>query len=95
MCDIFINEAFGAMHRAHSSIVGIEKDLKVAGHMVEKELFYFGNFMEKPTPRTTMVLGGSKLKMKIPIIKNLLNLCNDIIIGGGLAFTFLKKCHNI
>lgn len=93
MCDIFVNDAFGTMHRAHSSIVGIEKKYKAAGYLVEKELEYFGKFMENPTSNTTIVLGGAKVEDKIPIIKNLVNLCNDIIIGGGMAFTFLKAMH--
>lgn len=90
LCDIYVNDAFGTMHRAHSSIVGIDKELKVGGNLVEKELTYFGHFLEKNSPKTTIVLGGAKVQDKIPIIKNLLNLCNDIIIGGGMAFTFLK-----
>lgn len=82
------------MHRGHSSIIGIEKNFKAAGLLVEKELNYFGHFLEKRTPKTTIVLGGAKVEDKIPIIKNLINLCDDLIIGGGMAFTFLKAMNN-
>jgi len=79
------------MHRAHSSIVGIDKKFKAAGLLVEKELDYFGEFLENKKNKTTIVLGGAKVEDKIPIIKNLIKLCDQIIIGGGMAFTFLKE----
>lgn len=90
LCDIYVNDAFGTSHRAHSSIVGIEKKYKAAGNLVTKELESFGKFLEQPADKTTIVLGGAKVEDKIPIIKNLINLSHDIIIGGAMAFTFLK-----
>ena len=92
--DVYVNDAFGTMHRAHSSIVGVEKKYKAAGLLVEKELEYFGKFLETRTKNTTIVLGGAKVEDKIPIIKNLINKCDDIIIGGGMAFSFLKTLNN-
>lgn len=92
---MFVNDAFGTMHRAHSSMVGIEKDIKAAGNLVDKELTYFGHFLEKPSPNTTIVLGGAKVADKIPIIKNLIKLCDNIVIGGAMAFTFLKANQNV
>lgn len=89
-CDVFVNDAFGTMHRGHSSIVGIEKKFKAAGKLVEQELKFFGNFLENRKPNTTIVLGGAKVEDKIPIIKNLIKMCDNILIGGGMAFSFLK-----
>ena len=95
LCDIFVNDAFGTMHRAHSSVVGINKKYRAAGLLVEKELKYFGNFLDESSPNTTIVLGGAKVEDKIPIIKNLLSKCNNLIIGGGMAFTFLKTVEGV
>lgn len=83
------------MHWAHSSIVGIDKKYKASGILVGNELKYFGNFLENKKKNTTIILGGAKVEDKIPIIKNLIKLCDNIIIGGGMAFSFLKVIHNM
>lgn len=93
--DIFVNDAFGTMHRAHSSIVGVNADLRVAGYLVEKELEYFGKALERKHDKFVVILGGAKVSDKIPVIKNILNLASDIIIGGGMTFTFLKSLNGI
>lgn len=91
LTDIYINDAFGTMHRAHSSIVGIDVSIRAAGLLVEKELNYFSQAIENPKRPLVVVLGGAKVADKIPVIRNLLNLADDIIIGGGMAYTFLKE----
>ena len=93
--DIFVNDAFGTMHRAHSSIVGIHTDLRVAGNLVQKELEYFGKALETKHDKFVVILGGAKVSDKIPVIKNILNLASDIIVGGGMTFTFLKSLKGI
>ena len=88
--DLYVNDAFGTSHRAHSSIVGINLPIRVAGLLMQKELDFFGKALESPEKPVVIVLGGAKVGDKLPLIKNLLTLANEIIIGGGMAFTFLK-----
>lgn len=87
----YVNDAFGTSHRAHSSIVGINAIIKAPGLLMEKEITYFGQLLEKSDQSLTVILGGAKVSDKLPLIKNLLNKCDQIIIGGGMAFTFLAQ----
>lgn len=90
--DIFINDAFGTCHRAHASNVGIAKNLpNGVGFLVEKELKIIGNAIENPKRPFTVILGGSKVSDKIGVIENLVKIADNILIGGGMAFTFLKS----
>lgn len=90
--DIFINDAFGTCHRAHASNVGIAKNLpNGVGFLVEKELKIIGNAIENPKRPFTVILGGLKVSDKIGVIENLVKIADNILIGGGMAFTFLKS----
>ncbi len=89
MGDVFINDAFGCCHRAHSSIVGINTPEKYLGFLVKKEIKYLKNILRKKGKKT-LILGGSKVCDKIKLIKNLIPKVDTILIGGGMAFTFLK-----
>ncbi|KAF8821973.1 phosphoglycerate kinase PGKI [Cardiosporidium cionae] len=88
--DIFINDAFGTAHRAHSSMVGIQVPLRAAGLLMKRELEYFGQVMESPRKPFLAILGGAKVQDKIKLIFNLLDRVNMMIVGGGMAFTFKK-----
>jgi len=88
--DIFINDAFGTAHRAHSSMVGVTHSIKAAGFLMKAELHAFSKLLDHPKRPFVAVLGGAKIGDKIPLIKNLLNVVDELIIGGGMAFTFLK-----
>ena len=89
--DIFVNDAFGTAHRAHSSNAGVCKYLPSAvGFLVEKEIEVMGNALENPKRPLTAILGGAKVSDKIAVIENLLNIADNIIIGGGMMYTFLK-----
>lgn len=89
--DIFINDAFGTCHRAHASNVGIASHLPSGiGFLVEKELNILGNTLENPKRPFVVILGGSKVNDKIKVIENLVTKADYILIGGGMAFTFLK-----
>ncbi|PCJ56462.1 MAG: phosphoglycerate kinase [Planctomycetota bacterium] len=89
--DIYINDAFGTSHRAHASTEGVAKFLPSgAGLLLDKELTYFDKTLENPKRPFVAILGGAKVKDKIPVIFNLLNKVNHLIIGGGMAYTFLK-----
>ena len=87
--DVFVNDAFGCCHRGHSSIIGINTKERYLGFLVEKELKYLKNVFDKEGVYT-LILGGSKISDKIKLIKNLIPKVDNIIIGGGMAFTFLK-----
>jgi len=87
--DIFVNDAFGTAHRAHSSMVGVDLQ-KVSGLLLKKELDYFGMILEKPSHPFVAILGGAKVKDKIQVIKSLVQKVDEIIVGGGMAYTFLK-----
>ncbi|WP_135556297.1 phosphoglycerate kinase [Paenibacillus cymbidii] len=91
LADLFVNDAFGAAHRAHASTEGIAHYLPaVSGLLMEKELDVLGKALNNPERPFTAIVGGAKVKDKIDVINNLLNLADNIIIGGGLSYTFLK-----
>lgn len=88
--DIYVNDAFGTAHRAHSSMVGVDLPQKAAGFLMEAEINAFTTVLDTPKRPLLAILGGAKIADKIPLITNLLDKANDIIIGGGMAFTFRK-----
>jgi len=90
--DVFVNDAFGTAHRAHASNVGIASNMKtsVAGLLLEKEINFIGGALENPQRPFVAILGGAKVSDKIEVIKNLLKVADKVLIGGGMAFTFLK-----
>jgi len=92
--DVFVNDAFGTAHRAHSSMVGV--DLKRAsGFLMKKELEYFAKVLEKPEKPFLAILGGAKVSDKIKLIEHMLDQVDEMIIGGGMAFTFKKVLNNV
>jgi len=93
--DVYVNDAFGTSHRAHSSVVGIDVPDKVAGLLVEKELTAFAAVLDHPQRPLLAILGGAKIADKIPLIRNLLDRADDIIIGGGMAYTFHKVLNGM
>lgn len=95
LCDVYINDAFGTAHRAHSSMVGLNVDQKAAGFLMTKELTYFAKALENPVKPFLAILGGAKVSDKIQLIDNLLDKVDKIIIGGGMAFTFNKVLFNM
>ena len=91
LADIYVNDAFGTAHRGHASTVGITKFLpSVAGFLIEKEITYLGKAMENPRRPFVVIMGGAKVSDKIVMIENLLSKADAILIGGGMAYTFLK-----
>ncbi len=91
LADVFVNDAFGTAHRAHASTAGVNKFLKSgAGLLLEKEIKYLGDAVANPAKPFMVILGGSKVSDKIGVIDNLLPKCDAIIVGGGMAYTFLK-----
>ncbi len=91
LADVFVNDAFGTAHRAHASTAGVDKYLKSAsGFLLEKEIKYLGEAVSNPQKPFMVILGGAKVSDKIGVIENLLPKCDAIIIGGGMAYTFLK-----
>jgi phosphoglycerate kinase len=90
LADVFVNDAFGTAHRAHSSMVGVTLPIKAAGFLMEAELKAFSKVLENPDRPLLAILGGAKIADKIPLIKNLLDKADKIIIGGGMAYTFHK-----
>ncbi|XP_041357088.1 phosphoglycerate kinase-like [Gigantopelta aegis] len=88
--DVYVNDAFGTAHRAHSSMVGCQLPLKAAGFLLKKELDYFAKALENPDRPFLAILGGAKVADKIQLIENMLDTVDEMIIGGGMAFTFLK-----
>ena len=89
--DLFVEDAFGSVHRAHASTVGIPSNLpSAAGFLVEKELKFLGDAVENPVRPFVGILGGAKVADKLKVINNLLEKCDTLIIGGGMAYTFLK-----
>ncbi|MDR0533723.1 MAG: phosphoglycerate kinase [Verrucomicrobiales bacterium] len=93
--DVYVNDAFGTAHRAHSSVVGVNLPDKVAGFLMEKELKAFAAVIDNPKRPLLAILGGAKIADKIPLIKNLLDKADSVIIGGGMAFTFKKVINNM
>lgn len=92
LADVFVNDAFGTAHRAHCSTVGVTNYLKEAacGYLIQKELKFLGNAVEKPERPFVAILGGAKVSDKINVINNLLDKVDTLIIGGGMGYTFLK-----
>lgn len=92
LADIFVNDAFGTAHRAHCSTVGVTKfvDTAVCGYLIQKELKFLGEAVEDPQRPFVAILGGAKVSDKINVINNLLDKVDTLIIGGGMAYTFLK-----
>ncbi len=88
--DVFVNDAFGTAHRAHSSMVGVALPIKAAGFLMEAELNAFAKVIDHPARPLLAILGGAKIADKIPLIKNLIEKADKIIIGGGMAYTFHK-----
>ncbi|MBO1199789.1 phosphoglycerate kinase [Staphylococcus simiae] len=89
--DVFVNDAFGTAHREHASNVGISSNLETAaGYLMDKEIKFIGGVVNDPKKPVVAILGGAKVSDKINVIKNLVNIADKIIIGGGMAYTFLK-----
>lgn len=102
MGDFFVNDAFGTSHRAHSSIIGTSHKTRASGLLLEKEIKvratnsqYLGGILENPRRPLTVVMGGAKVSDKLPIIRNLLPLADNLIITGGMIFTFLKAIREV
>ncbi|ATZ55364.1 Bcpgk1 [Botrytis cinerea B05.10] len=93
--DIFINDAFGTAHRAHSSMVGVDLPQKASGFLMKKELEYFAKALENPQRPFLAILGGAKVSDKIQLIDNLLGKVNKLIVCGGMAFTFKKTLEGV
>ncbi|SET27187.1 phosphoglycerate kinase [[Clostridium] aminophilum] len=92
ICDVFVNDAFGTAHRAHCSNVGVTQFVKtsVVGYLMQKEIEFLGNAVENPVRPFVAILGGAKVADKLNVIANLLEKCDTLIIGGGMAYTFAK-----
>ena len=88
--DIYANDAFGTAHRAHSSVVGVNLPIRVSGFLMQKELDAFSRVLDSPQRPLLAILGGAKIADKIPLIRNLLDIADSIIVGGGMAYTFKK-----
>jgi phosphoglycerate kinase len=93
--DVYVNDAFGTAHRAHSSMVGVSLPQKAAGFLMEAELKAFAAVLDHPQRPLLAILGGAKIADKIPLIKNLLAKADEIIIGGGMAYTFKKVINGM
>ncbi len=92
LCEAYVNDAFGTAHRAHCSNVGVTQyvDTAVVGYLMQKEIDFLGNAVNNPVRPFVAILGGAKVADKLNVISNLLEKCDTLIIGGGMAFTFLK-----
>ena len=92
LCDVFVDDAFGTAHRAHCSNVGVTQFVKtsVVGYLMQKEIDFLGKAVEEPVRPFVAILGGAKVADKLNVIANLLEKCDTLIIGGGMAYTFLK-----
>ncbi|KAK9333985.1 phosphoglycerate kinase [Lipomyces starkeyi] len=95
LADVYINDAFGTAHRAHSSMVGVELPLRASGFLVKKELDFFAKALESPERPFLAILGGAKVSDKIQLIDNLISKIDALIIGGGMAFTFKKTLEGV
>lgn len=91
ICDVFVNDAFGTAHRAHCSNVGVTEyvDTAVVGYLMQKEIDFLGNAVENPVRPFVAILGGAKVSSKLSVIENLLDKVDTLIIGGGMAYTFM------
>merc|ERR1712198_490073 len=90
LADVYVNDAFGTAHRAHSSMMGEGFDKRAAGFLLKKELTYFSKALNNPEKPFLAILGGAKVADKIQLIENMLDKVDEMIIGGGMAFTFRK-----
>ena len=92
LADVFVMDAFGSAHRAHASTAGVTKfvDTTAVGYLMQKEIQFLGNAVEDPVRPFVAILGGAKVADKLNVISNLLEKCDTLIIGGGMAYTFLK-----
>ena len=92
LCEVFVNDAFGTAHRTHCSNVGVTKFVNVAvvGYLIEKEMKFLGNAVDNPVRPFVAILGGAKIADKLNVISNLLEKCDTLLIGGGMAYSFLK-----
>ena len=92
LCDVFVNDAFGTAHRAHCSNVGVTEYVETGavGYLMQKEIDFLGNAVNNPVRPLVAILGGAKVADKLHVISNLLEKCDTLIIGGGMAYTFLK-----
>jgi phosphoglycerate kinase len=88
--DVYVNDAFGTAHRAHASMVGVKLPQRAAGFLLQKELAYFGKALTNPERPFLAILGGAKVADKIQLIENMLDKVDEMIIGGGMAYTFKK-----
>jgi phosphoglycerate kinase len=95
LADVYINDAFGTAHRAHSSMVGVDLPQRASGFLMKKELEYFAKVLESPERPFLAILGGAKVTDKIQLIENMLDKVNKLIITGGMAFTFKKTIDNV
>jgi len=93
--DVYVNDAFGTAHRAHSSMLGEGFEQRASGFLLKKELAYFAKALDNPERPFLAILGGAKVADKIQLIENLLDKVDEMIIGGGMAFTFLKQMNNM
>ncbi|MGF7016475.1 phosphoglycerate kinase [Lachnospiraceae bacterium PF1-21] len=92
LCDVFVNDAFGTAHRAHCSNVGVTEyvDTAVVGYLMQKEIDFLGNAVNNPERPFVAILGGAKVSSKLSVIENLLDKVDTLIVGGGMAYTFIK-----
>jgi phosphoglycerate kinase len=95
LADVYVNDAFGTAHRAHSSMVGVNLKDKAAGFLMEAELNAFAKVIDAPARPLLAILGGAKIADKIPLINNLLEKADEVIIGGGMSFTFKKELEGM
>ncbi|KAK7794270.1 hypothetical protein R5R35_013603 [Gryllus longicercus] len=95
LADVYVNDAFGTAHRAHSSMMGEGFDVRAAGFLMSRELDYFKKALDNPERPFLAILGGAKVADKIKLIENMLDKVNEMIIGGGMAYTFLKVLNGI
>merc|ERR1719352_1077780 len=93
--DVYVNDAFGTAHRAHSSMVGVDLEDKVAGLLIKKELAAFSMVLTAPQKPLVAIVGGAKISDKIKLIENLIDKADGVIICGGMAYTFLKVCYGM
>ena len=93
--DVFVNDAFGTAHRAHSSVVGAQLAQRASGFLMKKELDAFAQVLDHPKRPLLAIIGGAKVSDKIKLIENLIDQANEIIIGGGMAYTFLKVINGM
>ena len=95
LADAYVNDAFGTAHRAHSSMMGDGFNQRAAGFLLKKELTYFSKALDNPKRPFLAILGGAKVADKIQLIENMLDKVDEMIIGGGMAFTFRKIMDNM